>query len=376
MTRSAGEYFAGSIPAFPTTADISVALYDAILTEWQDFESAATTAWETYDNMGTRDNVLRSVGDRSLVSGAGDMRDFKRLRKSGDDIYLRGYQDWTTASGGSGSRATTEILVNSSLDPSGNAVTYYGMRNEYEFSFFWTQNDDVNDIWSMMACGSPYRTHVPPSCDGIAFTTALATAAGGSNVVISLDRNIVPAIRVSPFQQKAWIYEIADGAALPSATVEVLNVEAITASTITLKILSNKKAGSIVGLDPCPSYVWVIGSGGSSGEWVNRSTGAAGGSATVFTPIARALHAATNEDPSVSGLRRGVRIEARDDTNPTDGFRGLLQHIVGVSYASAADAGTDKARVNFDDSKIFRIFSGLEASGGQFRVSIGPGAPV
>lgn len=372
MSRGAVAIYSGFVPtSFPIEGDGND-LYDALLDAIQTYESNSTTAWETYDTIDTRDKVLKSKGDRTLAGGAGDAALYARLTwsEAANVLYIAGLQDFNTVTD-TAVRGTDPNAGLSVSDGDVNGDTdWYVIMNEYEVHILL--------LWGSTTyyCtfGSPIRSHVPPAHRGIAFTTADATAAGGANVVISIDRDISSTIQVG---SNVWIYQLTPSGTTPvySATVEVLNVEAVSSTTITLKIASNKKSGSIVGFDPCPMLV-TDGVPGVSGAtiWTNAGDGTAGYTFTAGSRLARTAVDPANAAPLPNGFALAATVELADSTNPTRGVRGTFQHIRAFALASPPSAGQlKKARINLDDSRIYYTTTALTTTG--FYLGFGPGAP-
>jgi hypothetical protein len=288
MARGVPTYTTGSLGVAASGAAQLDAFLPIIETALTGYLSNATQAWELYDDidsaLATRNRVYRSVGDRNLASGAGDAAIFGEIiRHTSTAFRVRNYQDWSTSGSGSGGRQSITASAASSTFTTA-ALTYFIFVNEYEFIVLYNQST----TWALIGWVSPIRTHIAASQRGVAFTTSLATA--GSNVVVSIDRDITSSIVVG---QKVWAYNLTPAAAaLGSQNIQITTVEAVTASTITLDLSENLVSGSIIGADPSPVYTFgtssvsstvgnptLYGVNSPTGEYTGQS-----GQAATFTP--------------------------------------------------------------------------------------------
>lgn len=250
MTRGTPSYATDTITGASATAIMDLFL-PAIESEISGYQSNSTAAWETYETLdsalATRDRVYRSVGDRTLASGAGDTSLFFRIeRATATTLNLTGYQDWSTSSS-TGARATNTVVLGGI---SSSDLTYYISVNEYEIHIAYEQSGTF--FW--LGCANPNRIHVPPAHSGVAFATGSITS--GSAVVIATDRSLVGSVTVG---QNVWITNrTASGNALETSDIEILEIEAVSATpNITLSPANNYASGAIIGVDPIGLFVWA-----------------------------------------------------------------------------------------------------------------------
>jgi hypothetical protein len=185
----------GTLESDYQNSDMLAQLYDVIETELKAVQSNGGDAWEEYDVINAtspnEDKIFRSLGDRTLVSGAGDAGLFVRLHQFDfNTLEIILYQDWSTNGAGSGARPSSTSQLRIDVANTYSEIKWWRASNEYEFFFFWLQANSWKCFWF----GNPKRTHVPPAANGIA-RLALDTAAG-TDIVFELDRditaNIVP----------------------------------------------------------------------------------------------------------------------------------------------------------------------------------------
>ena len=85
MARSAFTYSTGSFPASTTSVRVDN-LFPVLETALTAVTSNATQAWELYDDidpaLASRDRVYKSVGDRNLGGGNGEVTIFLRLTRT------------------------------------------------------------------------------------------------------------------------------------------------------------------------------------------------------------------------------------------------------------------------------------------------------
>lgn len=382
MARGTPTFFSGTVATNPA-GNVVQAIREAIETELQAYDSNATTAWATYDTVtATADRVnrvYRSVGDRNLVSGAGDAHLLFRMQQiSDDDIEFNVYQDWSTTSNtgtnGAGG-ATTRWL---SLDLYSEA-RYWGAVNEYEFVFLLLQAQK----WYYIHIGSPIRSHVPTGAAGIAFTTA--SASSGSSVTVNLDRDITASIVDSGDiggPQNVWIYNVTPTAtALRTGTIEIAEVTTIASGSITFANLSNSfDSGAIVGLDPCPQMVTEsasLASGGSIDVSLYFTSSIAAGytSSTAqladYEPFLSPTQVSTPV-PDSGGFIIGSRAGIQMDQSGLVGFRGTSELVAFVRTGNMLD--TDFWRPNFSAANQYMVFPSIILAANGPALAIGPGA--
>lgn len=380
MARGTPSFFSGTIASLPQ-GGIVTQLRAEIETRLQAYQSNATTAWETWDTIDATpanlDRVYRSVGDRSLVSGAGDAALFIKIDKvSTDDIQFNAYQDWSNLSS-TGSRQAGSTIVQWTNLNDFSECRFWGMVNEYEFVLVVKQQQ----AWHFVHFGSPIRSHIPSTVNGIAFTTA--SAAAGSNVTVNIDRDITGSILDSGDTngpQNIWIYNLTPNAtALRSATVDVTTVTTITATTITFANLANSfDSGAIVGLDPCPMFCAedeILATGGSVDITLYFTNNVSGGYTAATSQIAdyevaSSLITVASAEPGANGTLLGSRALISADQLNESGYRGVSELVAFVRGGALLD--TDFWRPDFSTTNQYMIFPSLVKS--TDLLAIGPGA--
>jgi hypothetical protein len=388
MARGTPDYFTGSRLSVGDDTQTRNVITD-IRTELNSYLSNGTNAWELYDTLnGTppnEDYVYRSVGDRSLVAGAGDAALFFQIEQdSVDDIAFSMWQDWsTTANNGSRQAGSTSSRW-LNIDPNAG-YQYWGLVNEYEFVFLMKQAG----AFHYLHIGSPIRSHIPTAANGIAFTTA--SAAAGASVTVNLDRDISANILDSGDAngpQQVWIYNLTPaGSALRSPTVEVAEVQTITGGgtpSITFTNLSNSfDSGAIVGLDPCPSFVTeeeILTPGGNVDLTLYFTNNVSGGfsSSTVQTADYESFLGSVSPlqpAPSVAGLLQGSRVAVNADQAGQTGYRGTMELIAFVFPGDLLDG--DFFRANFQTASQYIVFPSIffgAAGSISPALALGPGA--
>lgn len=368
MARSTGTFFTGTITGTNNVED----LVSALETRIKAFQSNGGDAWEEWDvvtaTAGSRDIVYRSLGDRTLVSGAGDAALFVRLTQvNTTTIRFRTYQDWSDSSSTGSYEAGSTSFNNGGWTTlsATQDIEYWGVSNEYEFSIVMIQGG----AYKFASFGSPKRTHIPTAANGIAFTSNSETA--GSSVVIEVDRDITSNITVG---QKIWVYNVTPTAtSLRSPTVNVGIVDAKAAGSITIDTLSNNiEAGAIIGLDPCPIYL-VTGTTTITTFYLSNHANGTYEGATTNTaesePLIENILESVN-DPSPNGLYIGSEF-ILDDTDATHGgVRGTPEFLSVWTLGTQADQ--DRMLPNFDTAEARKVFPSITS--GSLGLAIGPGA--
>ena len=368
MARSTGSYFTGTITGTNNVED----LYSELETRIKAFQSNGQDAWEEYDvvtaTAGSRDIVYKSLGDRTLNSGAGDAVLYLRLTQTSTSaMRFRGYQDWSdldnAGSNECGSTSTTNggwSALSTTQD-----IEFWGVSNEYEFSIITLQGG----TYRYASFGSPKRTHIPTAANGIAFASNSETA--GSSVTVELDRDITSNITVG---QKVWLYNItATGTSLESATINTATVDAKAAGSITIDTLDNNiVAGAIVGLDPCPMYIITGTTSFSSVYCTNHANGTYEGAisnSADLEPLIEQILESVN-DPHPTGLYIGSEIILDDADTVNGGVRGTPEFWSVWTIGTQADQ--DRMLPNFDTGEARKIFPTIKT--GALALAIGPGA--
>ena len=379
MARGTPSFFSGTIASLPQ-GGVVTQLRAEIQTRLQAYQSNSTTAWETWDTIDATaanlDVVYRSVGDRNLVAGVGDAALFIKIDKfTTDSIEFNAYQDWSNLSStGSRQAGSTQVRWNNVNDFS--ECRFWGLVNEYEFVMVVKQQQ----VWHYVHFGSPIRSHIPSTVNGIAFTTAAAAA--GANVTVNLDRDISSAILDSGDTngpQNIWIYNLTPTAtALRSATVNVTTVTTVTATNITLASLSDSfDSGAIVGLDPCPMFCGedeIIVAGGSVDITLYFTNDVSGGYSSSTAQIADYEVASSQisaaAEPSANGTLVGSRALINADQFNQSGYRGVSELVAFVRTGALLD--TDFWRTDFTTAQQYMTFPSLIS--GANALAIGPGA--
>lgn len=382
MARGTPQFFTGIVNSTQSNT-ILREMFTVLDTTIRAYQSNGTDAWEAYETInatpGSQDIVYRSVGDRTLASGAGDAALFIRVtQQSTNDMRFLAYQDWSTASStGSNVNATSQTTWLNLNEVSG--FQYWCFVNEYEYVLLIKQGN----FWHYVHFGSPIRSHIPAAASGIAFTTAAATA--GSNVTVNLDRDISSSIRDSTATggaQLVWIYNLTPAAAaLRSATIELATVQTITSTSITFQSLSNSfDSGAIVGLDPSPMFVCredILSHGGNidvAQLWTNSIAGtytSAGSQVSDYEYLLVGTGAPT-ATPSVNGITQAARAAFFPDQTGQVGFRGISQLIAFARLGYSLDG--DFFRPDFSTANQYVVFPSLTLVLGGPALMLGPGA--
>lgn len=343
MARGTPSHVTGTLAAAVDAETQTDAFLSVLETQIAAYQSNSTDAWEVYDTVdaatATRDLVYLSVGDRTLASGAGDVRLFLRLtRTSTTGLQFQGYQDWSsTDSNGLGA------ALNTGFNVAANELDYWFSYNEYEFHCVFNQST----TWTYAGFASPLRTHVPVSHRGRCFSTASFGA--GSSVVVSVDRDLTSSLQVG---ELVWLINQTDGvSSIESRDVEVAEVSAVTATTITFtSITASHPSGTLIGQDPAPFFNWAgintadltayntqTVSGGSSGEASVADNGRFEFPFAVYVSD-------SNEDPGIVGnFYIGQYPLMSETTTGEIGFRGELRamSLWGQSTQTTADDNVD-----------------------------------
>jgi hypothetical protein len=372
MARGTPTYFSGTVAGDNQVQDF----YTALKTRIEAYQSNSTDAWEEYDpistSAGSRDYVFRSLGDRTLASGAGDAALFLRMTETATYIDFRGYQDWSTNGSGSGAREAFSLSYCRLTLNSTDTIAYWGVSNEYEFSLVLIQGG----THAFVSFGSPQRTHVPSDGNGICLLSSGASA--GSSVVLSVDRDVSSDVGSGKLTvgQKVWVYNLtATGDALETSTVEIVEVEAVTSNTVTVDSLaSNKAAGAIVGLDPCPMGVATYTTGDPPHYYTNHKDGSWASALGQVYYVESIMDIMTegNIDPAPNSLYYGGLGMPHSTTAGKGGPRGTKETLSFWSIGTQADQ--QRMLTNYAGSAAggWKIFPSLANNG--YALAIGPGA--
>lgn len=384
MARGVPQYITGTLPRLINGGQ-ATALRAEIETVLQTYQSNATTAWETYDTIdataGSLDRIYRSVGDRNLVSGAGDARLFIQIDQDvSNRIVFFPLQDWSDLSSTGSRIAGNNTSQSWSTIDDFSECRYYAIVNEYEFAMLVIQDN----TWHFVHLGSQLRTHVPTNYRGIAFTTAAASA--GSSVTVNLDRDITASIQDNTSAtgpQNVWIYNITPtGVALRTATVEIAEVETIAAGSITFTTLVNNfDSGAIVGFDPSPMFSLASNNSTFTAN-INPTiyfTNAVDGTYSTATAqsadyelIAAALPT-QSFTPGAIGELYGSRALLVADQSAKGGYRGTSELVAFVQSGTMLSG--DLWRPNGVSANQYVVFPFILLTGYTgFNLALGPGA--
>lgn len=344
MARGALTHFAGSLPAAGSVSAQADALYAALETQINAYQSNATDAWETLQVItaaaSTRDLVFRSVGDRTLASGAGDTRLFLRMTRSGSNaIQLLGYQDWSTTDTAGAHQTFLNQISISTVDP----VDYWTTYNEYEFHIVVNQGSG----WTFAGFGNPDRAFTPASVAGAAFTTAALSP--GSNVTVNVDRDLTSTMRANT--PVLIINQTASGSSLESEAIELATITNVTATQVTFSsIASAHPSGSLFGVDPACNVVWAVLNNGDPTLAITHAAagfnpGGSSSQAALEIPILSRPESVF--DPAATGLYLAAYATTFDNITgapASNDPRGIFR---GISYW-ANDTQATASDVNFD----------------------------
>ena len=145
--------------------------------------SNSTQSWELYDDVSAFKKIYKSVGDRTINSGAGNTTIFLQLEaETATRFRASAFQDWSTASS-TGSRGTTtsgDINFTVSTD-----VEYYFSVDDYELCWLSYQGaGTIESEWRSFSAGSTMRDHVADGGAGVAFSTAEVLARAPRSVYL------------------------------------------------------------------------------------------------------------------------------------------------------------------------------------------------
>ncbi len=372
MARGTPTAFSGTFSGTNQVQD----LYTQVKTRINAYQSNSVNAWEDYDAIattaGSRNYCFRSLGDRTLVSGAGDAGLFLRMSEAAAVIEFHAYQDWSTNASGSGAReAYSSSYARWSTLSTIDTIDYWGVSNEYEFTFVFVQGGTYR--WAHF--GTPMRTHIPTDGNGIAFLSS--SASSGSNVVLSVDRNLSSDVGFGKLTagQKIWIYnQTGTGNALETSTVELVTVSAVTSTTVTIDALaSNKASGAIIGLDPCPMGVCASTNGDPSVPFTNHKNGSYTSAAAQLYTNDSLMNTLTegSHDPAPNDLYYGALMFPAA-TVAAGGIRGTWETLSAWAIGTQSDQDRMKTDYAGTAAKAWKIFPSL-INNTYFCTAIGPG---
>ncbi|MFA4944431.1 MAG: hypothetical protein WC789_06995 [Lentisphaeria bacterium] len=371
MARSTPTATKGTIPV--SGGGNRDALFDLIQSSLTAFLSGGIQAWTEAQVIsavgGSQDYVYHSVGDRNLVAGEGDADIWLRLTQTaaGATITVKVYQDWSPTSG-TGHRECGTSLLSAVNDT--QALDWWIVVNEYEFAMVYVQGG----VWRAFSVGQtirPYSTRI----NGICRTTEAIAVGGGATQTIDVDRDLTANLQVN---QKVWLVnQTPDGVALQSRDPQLVNVDAVTASTITFTGITGDIAiGSLVGLDPQPEYVTLEMVVSSSSYWVHTrgmswtsATGQTGQTAWLGSQLTEAAN-----DPDYSGYYPGFQGYQKMTGAAFQEYRGKMQHV--RIFGNGTQADGDIMQIEADATNQWWVFPSVSLAGSGWCVAIGPGAYV
>lgn len=372
MARGTMEYNSGNIPG--AGSGVIDALIGVLDTELTAYQSNSADAWEHADEISTTPSsfqvVYHSVGDRTLGSGsqAGDTDLWLKIyRSAAAQIDFIGYQDWGTGNH-TGARASTTTQARWSSISDTAEIDWWRVSNEYEFVFVLVQSGG----WRIVYFFSPIRIQGPKT-NGVA-RVATETSTTGT-VVVDLDRDISGAITPG---QRVWIVNqtVAGQNVDSSAYAEIVEVSAVTSSTITLLLVANQpyRVGSLVGLDPCG---FAIGEGSADPTlyWTNRPDAGYTAAASQVGAIEHlgALLSEASADPRVDNDYLGVDAVARSTQTSYLGLRGFCEAI--TYWAVGVQTSGDRMLPDHQTANAYKVFAALLHTGWAIGIG-GPGAGV
>ena len=323
-------------------------------------------AWEVAEvrdaSLSTYDVVLHSVGDRSLGTGAnkGDTDIWARLYISSSSIVNTAYSDYNPATS-TGNRGTSGTNTRFSFSDD-TEFDYWIVCNEYEAVMVLSQGGS----WDMIHFGKCINGIEDSKISGTARITTETVGTG--TVVIDIDRDITANITVG---QKIWLHnQTEDGAvSLAADQIEIVDVDAVTASTITVSGVSNAgyKPGSLVGL--YSGYIFAfayVNLWRFYYQWVARNN--ATGPYNFAYPDIPANLTESAQDPDNSGVYRMYSVVFNfSSSNGSPGRPELT-----IASPLGTQQGGDRMLLGGDPTKAYWVFPALDCSG--LILCIGPGA--
>lgn len=322
-------------------------------------------AWEVTEidpATATYDIMLHSVGDRSLGSGSnkGDIDIWASLKNAANNLFVNAYLDFCP-NDDSSRRKTLDRNVNINDETD---LDYWILVNEYECVAVISQSGG----WYMIHFGHVVSGIEDTKIGGVA---RVATQTSGTGtVVVDLDRDISSQITVG---QRIWLVnQTPDGAGTVEAEkIEIVVVDAITASTITLSGVTNDaySVGSLVGLYRGYNYAHAHTSFRYFYQWV--AIGDATGPINYAYPDTPGGNfAESGQDPDQSSIYRLYNVVF--NWSLSRGSPGRPQHT--LSSPVGTQNGGDRMLVGGDTSNAYWVFPGLLIN--TSCLCIGPGATV
>lgn len=358
-------------------AGVREAVWAKIIEKLTSIQSAGVQAWEADDVVsdvpGNRQIVYHSVGDRSLVAGAGDADIWALVTMPAAGSYrVYMYQDWSNTSHTGHRQVGYTGGYAMALNDASNCEWWF-VGNEYEFVMVFAQAGTYQYL-SFGQVIRPFSTRLAGICRN---TGAIAAAPGAQT--IGVDRDMTGQLQVG---QRVWLLnQTPGGVALQTPGVDLVTVSAINpaapALALTLTGITQAYAiGSLIGLDPQPAYVQP---GQSSSTPLNASNQymvqkGDGTWAATGGQLAGSLHTGlqvteADADPGPDNLYPGYQAFLRMSAAPAI-YRGKLQHIRAFSLGLQADG--DIMRIDYDATNQWWVFPAFVTSA--WVPAIGPGA--
>lgn len=374
MARSAPTFDSGVIPV--AVSGNQVALMAKIVEKLTQHQSNGEQAWELANLIAAAPDyeaVFHSVGDRSLGSGSnkGDTDIWLYLHHSSPTAYVAKLaQDysptsgaWTNAYREAGSSSNFGSSVSDTAE-----VAWWSICGEYQFIFIWLQSG----TYSMLDVGQPIRPY-SAALNGVARITSQSGT--GNGVTIGVDRDISASLKAG---QGVWLLnQTPDLTPIQSEAPNLVTVVSAGASSIVVDNVTGTFAvGSLIGIDPAPSYYRYGGSINTpyftslmNGNW----TSATGQPGTVINPGAAAVTEG-NFDPGPDQLYAGFQPYIKMVATPA-GFRGKIQHI--RSFTRGAQIDGDVMEVDYDTNQHWKVWSVSALNGfTAWMTGYGPGAGI
>jgi hypothetical protein len=288
-------------------------------------------------------------------------------------MYFNAWQDYSdTGNDGHATRrastlSTTSGDISFSTLTDTDAINWFMAANAHEFTLVFSQGAN----WHLLGCGVPRRAHIPDKYAGYARGTASATA--GAGVTLSIDRDLTASIVTG---QKIWIYNATPaGSALLADNTEVTTVTSVSAGPnqiVVSTLASNKDNKFVIGLDPCPTMLWVgLNTGDPVIEGVNRPDGtAASANNTQTFEVMAPTTFEGDSDPAQTNLYTGYEAGAYGAITGLRDFRGIFDTI--TYWSQGSQANEDRMIPNNTTSLARKVFPSLAHTG--FSLAIGPGA--
>jgi len=223
--------------------------------------SNGEAAWQLADTPAANKYVYHSVGDRNLGSGAnkGDTDIWILIDESVLQPTYYPYYDWspTSHTGHQGALTARNGLIQ--IDDTTD-VKWICVVDEYSFWMFTEQGA----THYFLGFGLPLR-NIVPELAGVGRLVSDLSDTG--EVTVTVDRDLTGQLRV---KQKLHIMnQTPDGEALEDAHVDVVTLEEINGTSLTLSgVTQSFSAGSLVGLD---AIIAVVIYEGSTEAWVCNS---------------------------------------------------------------------------------------------------------